>query len=298
MIHLCYSNRSEELLAALAETLAAARAQPGASLFQPTHLVVPNRNVETYVKLGLARALGIAANIETRLLRGFFAQVVRDSFTDVELCDRPHIQGELLGLLHDDGFLAAPDLEPVRAYIYMGTAGTAPDAVDLRRCQLSAELAALFDDYAFSRPEMLAAWREHRLAEGPDLVTQRWQRTLWRGIFAPDGTLAARAAADRKQRRTLAELFDGVDPAALRLPPAVHVFGISYVARLYKSMFATLAQSTALYIYTLNPCREFWGTSRREPGGRAPPTAASSRRGGRRSSCRSTRPTASTKIRC
>ncbi|HET6281477.1 MAG TPA: exodeoxyribonuclease V subunit gamma [Polyangia bacterium] len=269
MIHLCYSNRTEELLAALSETLAAARAQPGASLFQPTHLVVPNRNVETYVKLGVARALGIAANIETRLLRGFLAQVVRDSFSDVELCHRPHIQGELLGLLHDDGFLAAPELEPVRAYI--GAAGTAPDAVDLRRCQLSAELAALFDDYAFSRPEMLAAWREQRLSEGPDLGTERWQRALWRGIFATGGTLAARAAVDKKQRRTLAELFNGLDPAALRLPPAVHIFGISYVARLYKSMFATLAQSTALYIYTLNPCREFWEDL--ETGGRRPPAA-------------------------
>ena len=267
MIRLCYANRTEALLAALTERLAEARAAPGASLFAPTHLVVPNRNVETYVKLGVARALGVAANIETWFLRGFLADVARRTAAAgaggeaagpaaVEIIDRPQLQGELLALLQDDRFLASRDLAPVRDYL--AAAGAAADAVDLRRYQLSAELAALFDDYAFSRPEMLHAWREGRLAEGPEPVMQRWQRELWLGIFGRGGALETRTRRDGRRRLTLAALFEEAPAEPLRLPPAVHVFGISYVARLYRRIFAALAQATALHIYTLNPCREFW----------------------------------------
>ena len=256
MIHLCYANRTEALLEALTERLAAARTRAGAALFQPTHLVVPNRNIESYVKLGVARALGVAANFETRFLRGFLADVARQTLPGVEIIDRPQIQGELLALLQDERFLASRDLGPVRDYL--AVAGTAPDAVDLRRFQLSAQLAMLFDDYAFSRPEMLQAWREGRLAEGPELVMQRWQRELWLGIFGRGGRLPARSRLDGRPRLTLAALFEEPPAEPLRLPPAVHIFGISYVARLYRRIFAALAQSTALSIYTLNPCREFW----------------------------------------
>ncbi|MEA2697062.1 MAG: exodeoxyribonuclease gamma subunit, partial [Myxococcales bacterium] len=258
MIHLCYANQTEALLEALNERLAAARAQPSASLFEPTHLVIPNRHVETYVKLGVARALGVAANIQTRFLRGFLADIARQNVGggDVEIIDRRQIQGEILALLHDDRFLASRDLAPVRDYLT--AAGTVADAVDLRRYQMSAQLAALFDDYAFSRPEMLHAWREGRLAEGPDLVMQRWQRELWLAIFGRGGTLPTRSRRDGRPRLTLAALFDEPSAEPLRLPPAVHVFGISYVARLYRRIFSALAQSTELHIYTLNPCREFW----------------------------------------
>ncbi|HXI59103.1 MAG TPA: exodeoxyribonuclease V subunit gamma [Polyangia bacterium] len=259
MIHLCYANQTEALLEALNERLAEARAQPSASLFEPTHLVIPNRHVETYVKLGVARALGVAANIQTRFLRGFLADVARQNVSGggaVEIIDRRQIQGELLALLHDDRFLASRDLGPVRDYLT--AAGTAADAVDLRRYQMSAQLASLFDDYAFSRPEMLHAWREGRLAEGPDLVMQRWQRELWLGIFGRGGTLPTRSRRDGRPRLTLAALFDQPSAEPLRLPPAVHIFGISYVARLYRRIFSALAQSTELHIYALNPCREFW----------------------------------------
>ena len=37
-----------------------------------------------------------------------------------------------------------------------------------------------------------------------------------------------------------------------------HVFGISFVARLYRSIFASLGRAAPLFVYVLNPCRELW----------------------------------------
>ena len=60
MIRLTYSNRTEALLEALVARLDASR---GVDPLAPRWIVVPNRNVERYADLGVARHLGIAANL-------------------------------------------------------------------------------------------------------------------------------------------------------------------------------------------------------------------------------------------
>ncbi len=248
MIRFCCSNRLEALVEALAGTVSAGRT----SLFDPVNLVVPNTLVEGYVKQGLARRLGIAANVETRFLRSFLRKVAADSASDATgaigatIVDRDLIEGALLGLFHDFAWLNGPELGPVRDYLQ----GADGDARDRKRVQLAAELAALFDEYAFSRPEMLAAWRQGALVPEADQALQRWQRALWLALHGPRGLFTAKGMV------TLPEFFAQTPPDKLRPPRAVHLFGISYVARLYGSIFETLARATELHVYTLNPSGE------------------------------------------
>jgi exodeoxyribonuclease V gamma subunit len=254
VIRLCYSNRTEALCEALAENLGAGRS----SLFDPIHLVVPNPLVESYVKQSLARRLGIAAHIETRFLRGFLRDIAVASAPEILIVDRDLVEGELLALFADPGRLASRELEAVRGYL-MAPAGEAaaddPDhdeGLDRRRVQLAAQVAALFDEYAFSRPEMLAAWRVGGLVPGLDEPLQRWQRELWLALHGRGGAFSA------GKGMTLPDFFREVPPEDLRPPAAAHLFGISYVARLYRSIFASIARASALHVYTLNPCREYW----------------------------------------
>jgi exodeoxyribonuclease V gamma subunit len=254
VIRLCYSNRTEALCEALAENLGAERA----SLFDPIHLVVPNPLVEGYVKQALARRLGIAAHIETQFLRGFLKQIANASAPETPIVDRDLCEGELLALFSDPARLASRDLDAVRGYLT--PSGPARDdnhasedeGLDRRRVQLAAQVAALFDEYAFSRPEMLAVWRRGALVADLDEPLQRWQRELWLALFGRGGIFAARGAL------TLPDFFAQVEATALRPPPAAHVFGISYVARLYRSIFGSIARASTLHVYTLNPCREYW----------------------------------------
>ncbi|HET9766824.1 MAG TPA: exodeoxyribonuclease V subunit gamma, partial [Thermoanaerobaculia bacterium] len=78
MIRLVYSNRTEELLAALAETLKDRR-RAGAHPLEPVHLLVPNRNLEQHVRLALAERLGGAANLRFQRLERFVADLVREA---------------------------------------------------------------------------------------------------------------------------------------------------------------------------------------------------------------------------
>lgn len=260
MIHVVVSNRTEELLAALVESLRRERAARGP--FEPARLVVPNRNVETFVKLGLAQADGIAANLDVTFLRRLLARVVERALPGCRIVDAAQTEGYLLTLFHDDAFLEAAALAPVRAYLL--AAGTDRDAVDVRRCQLAAEIGHLFDEYATSRPDMLAAWRLGTTLDGTGHAgIEAWQRALWLGIFG-EGGLAARRS--RREETTWLTLGDALEDADARgridagaLGPSLHVFGVSYMAPGYHRMLQTVGRATDVHLYTLNACREMTG---------------------------------------
>lgn len=262
MIRLVYSNRTEELLAALAETLQERR-RAGAHPLEPTHLLVPNRNLEQHVRLALAERLGVAANLRFRRLERFIAELVREAAPKGRLVDAEALRGGLLALLHDDETLADPALTPVREYLRASNA----DAVALRRVQLATRLGRLFEEYAYSRPETLAAWDSG--ARIPDdsawAPLEAWQSVLWRAVAGPGGVLARHAPEGGAGRWvSLADVVSGAlvlqtDPDALPADqPPLHVFGVSYVARIFQQLFARLAETRPVVLFTLNPCQEFW----------------------------------------
>jgi len=246
VIDLCYSNRTEPLLDALADNVAATQA----TLYDPVNLLVPNTFVASYVAQGLARRRGIAAHVKTNFLRAFLRDIAAASEPGLRIIDRDVIEGELLALFHDDARLVPADLGPVRGYLEPGDGDRT--ALDRRRAQLASQLAELFDEYAYSRPDMLAVWRKGGLVAGWNEPLQRWQRAVWLSLFGRTGRFSEKDAA------TLPDFFARTPHTALRVAGPAHVFGISFVARLYRSIFAALARATSLFVYTLNPCRELW----------------------------------------
>jgi exodeoxyribonuclease V gamma subunit len=237
VIRFCCTNRLEALLDALAVTVGGERQ----SLFDPVTVIVPNPLIESFVKQGLARRLGIAVNVNARFLRSFLYDVARASRPDVELVDRDRVEGELLGLFHDPGSLDGGALAAVRDYL-----SADGDALDRKRVQLASSVAALFDEYTYTRPEMLAAWRAGESSADLDPSLQTWQRALWRALHGPGGVFTTRGAL------TLPELFARTPERDLRVERA-HLFGISYVARLYGAIFAKLGAITDLCVYSLSP---------------------------------------------
>jgi exodeoxyribonuclease V gamma subunit len=259
VLRVYYSNRTEELLQAFVENVRTHRGRPQATQFEPTHLVVPNRNIETYVKLGVARLTGIAANIQVSFLEAFIDELAAQATGESQVTGRVLLQDLLLQALLDDKLLSHPELEPVRQYLK--AAGYNPDAVDLRRFQLSRQLTKLFDEYAVSRPDLLASWKDGPVIHDDERkAAEVWQRRLWLSIY------------DADTPKTPFEAINKIDPQNLQLPDQVHFFGISYMARAFLDTLGCLAKASDLNIYMLNPCSEVW-----ERGGPAPKEANTSR---------------------
>lgn len=231
MIRLTYSNRTEALLARLVRRVHARRE---VDRLAPIPIVVPNRNVERYVELGIAGQLGIAANLRFERLGSFVRTWLGE---ELLLGDRlrARVLSALLEVPADDVML------PVRRYLE--GAGDRSEAIDLRRAQLALHLSRIFEEYTFARPELLAAWDagSTRFAGGPHAITEAWQAALWRTVRAGATTLAE--AVERAGPSPWSEL---------------HVFGLSYVARIYSRVFAALGDRADVHLYALNPCEEFW----------------------------------------
>jgi len=251
VLRLTYSNRSE----ALAETLVARLRERDVSPLTPTHLVVPNRNLERFLELTLAEHLGIAANLRFHRLERFVIDTLARARPTERVLDRRTFESRVLGaLLH---LPRDPALDPVRRYLE--GAGEDPDAIDVRRVQLALRIGRLFESYAFSRPELLGAWAARRSGLPPDAsaelrATETWQRALWwRALTGAKDRFGARL------RPLPGIVRDFVrDPQIPKVPDQVHVFGLSYVARVFQWALSAIGRATDLHVYVLNPCLEFW----------------------------------------
>lgn len=259
MIRVCCSNRTEALLAAFVRDLQEERERLGALV--PTQVVVPNRNVETYLRLGLARACGIAANLQITFLRKLLSHVARQALPGSRIVDAQQIELHLLALFHDREFLGQPASAPVRTYLNAG--GSERDAVDRRRCQLALQLGPLFEEYAASRAPMVEAWRSGTTLKDPVFAaTEAWQRALWLEIFGPGGRVEQRSQREGVTWWRIDELLSqAAAHGALALEglgTRLHLFGASYMAPSYHRMLDLLGRHIDVVLYTLNPCREFW----------------------------------------
>jgi len=260
MIRVCCSNRTETLLAAFVRNLSDERQAAGPLV--PVRVVVPNRNVETYLRLGVARACGIAANLHITFLRRLLAHVAQQALPGARVVDARQIESHLLALFHDEPFLAAPVLAPLRDYLHAG--GDQRDAIDRRRCQLATQLGPLFEEYAVSRTEMVEAWRTGSKFDRDPVfaTTEAWQRALWLAIFGPDGRVARRSQSEGQAWLRIDEMLATAEAqgalVAEALGPRLHLFGASYVAPAFHRMLGLLGRHIDVVFYTLNPCRESW----------------------------------------
>ncbi|MFH0902766.1 MAG: exodeoxyribonuclease V subunit gamma [Pseudomonadota bacterium] len=271
VIRVSYSNQTERLLRQLATDL---QQRAPASPLDPICLVVPNHQVATYVKHGLARHCGIAANCSVHLVGELASNLVATRLPGVRLVDRRLLQGLVLSLLLDKDYLDGsgsdrqtratdrPALAAIRSYLR--AAGDSEHAVNLKRYQLASELGNLFEEYSLSRPEVVEAWREGRssLDRDGELFgeAELWQRQLWVDILGPEGILARRCRESGTRWLTLPELTSllAQQTGEVAIPSPIWIFGISYLPGELYRLLEALSSLVDVDVYALNPCQEFW----------------------------------------
>jgi exodeoxyribonuclease V gamma subunit len=246
MLRLVYSNGTEELLTELANRVRAQQETMG--VLVPVRIVVPNATVEEHLRLGVARRCGIAANLQTTLMTAFASEIVGQAMR-VRLAGAEALEAMALTLLLEESFLNQPELVPVRAYL---AAGESRETADVRRVQLAARIGRLFEEYTYSRTEMLEGWSRAPTLDGQHAETERWQRRLWLSMFEPNGLGRARGLIP------LHEAIAALSPLMLRSTGTVHVYGFPHFARAFHRLFGRIAVGSDVIVYSLSPCEGFW----------------------------------------
>src|SRR5580704_3743238 len=102
MVRLVYSNDTGELLAELAQRVRAQQLRDGP--LTPIRIVVPTLSVDAYVRFGIARACGVAANLDVTPLTSFASNLLADA-SGVHVADAAAFEAMALETFFDEAAL-------------------------------------------------------------------------------------------------------------------------------------------------------------------------------------------------
>jgi exodeoxyribonuclease V gamma subunit len=238
MIHLTYSNLTENILDNLAQAIQFERQNN--TPWAPIQLLVPNATIKNYVRIQLAQRLGIAANLHFSYLDDIGKNLL--SIQNCNIITIDIINLALLGILGDAKTLAKECLAPVRYYLRN-------DKSNLKLVQLASQLANLYNDYDLSRPTWIKKWRNRQHISTKSHTKEAWQQYLW--IKATESL--------NKTGINHITLSEAVTlPNINSLYSNIYAFGFTHVTQIYYRVFARLGALSNLHLYTINPCQEFW----------------------------------------
>jgi exodeoxyribonuclease V gamma subunit len=228
----------------LADRLAEVVSRPLSTAFEPETVIVQSRGMERWVSMALARRNGICANMvfpfPNAFLDGLFRRILP------ELPDPSPFDPDILTfriMKRFPAFLERPAFAGLKRYLV-------DDAKGVKLYQLAVRLADLFDQYLVFRPELILQWEEGQGGDGSDNL---WQAELWRDLSRGKETVHR-----ARLHRNLLLRLDTLAAAAAGLPSRISVFGISYLPPFHLQALAGLARINPVYLFLLNPCREYW----------------------------------------
>jgi len=257
-IQLFFSNQLETLADKYA-AMVDVENQVKANILEGPLTIVPNQNLTKWLQLTLAEKRSVLMNVDFQHLEsGLWNLLGRlDPREDrPEMMDSGHVRmfllRELMGLKGKE-----PSLKPLSRYLLDPKGGKVADYA-VKLWQLTERMVKLFEAYQFHRSDMIRQWldRGHR-SEG----MEQCQQMLY---------LRMRDSRDRyvqisqKRLLSLGEYADEVlgeawgDSEASPPTKFVHLFGLSQVSPFHLGLIGGLKDYYSIFIYSLNPCREFW----------------------------------------
>lgn len=230
------SNRLEVLVEKLAEVLMI----PLSSPLVPEVIVVQSKGMERWISMQLARCHGICAHCRFPFPNEIIRELFRATLpypSDNSPFDPEALTWRIMNLL--PRCLQQPGFEPIQRYL-------GDDADDLKRYQLSQQIAALFDQYLVFRPNMIMQWERSE--------ENHWQAMLWR-MCTNQETRLHQAASRELFLKEVGRSIDGIR----NLPERISVFGISALPPFHMELLHRSSSVILVNFFLLNPCREYWG---------------------------------------
>ena len=243
------SNRTEVLATGLAHMLEASPLGP----LEAELVVVQGRGMASWLSMQLAEHFGVFSGARFPFPRRFIAQVMKATLGEradsLVLDERAYLQWMLLPLLEqrlEEPASTAASFAELRRYCRDDPSGVA-------RFQLAARVAALFDDYAVYRPELVLGWEE-----GGDVPEgEAWQAELWRALVEKRG----RDHFARLHAECIDMLRNAKRPPT-GLPPRVAVFGVASLPRSHLQLLHALATTIDVHLFVPSPSLAWWAEIR------------------------------------
>lgn len=244
-----HSNRLEVLAKELAGLLESDPSGP----FTPERIVIPHRTTEHWLRLELARELGIAANIGFELPAEFAWSVLRGAVPSLSKARdfapevlRWHLFELLPDFAREDKVEAEAGARQVRRFL--------ADGDERKRLELAEKLAGVFDRCINFREDWIREWERG--------ATPHWQARLWRMLVDRVPERHWVHALDALERELGRKAPDAPPPRDW--PRRAFVFGVSALSPSYLRLLEQLSGKIELHVFLFNPSAAYWADLRTE----------------------------------
>jgi len=225
---------TSNLLESLCHRLAESIRQPGQDVFGKEVIITQTPGMNVWLKTELAQRNGVFANFEFQNQDGFFGAMYQLLLGERIPNNFDTIKYKIYHLLDNAEFKVQ---FPEVATYYREN--------EMRRFQLSAKIADLFDQYQLYRPEMIEGWESGKLATQNS--GERWQQWLWK-------QLKTHSKASIKTR--FIGLMQVNQELIKKTYPKISLFGLSVYTQFHLGFFMELAQYTRVDFYLCLPTNE------------------------------------------
>lgn len=249
MLHLVQSNKMEALAAHLFDWMQRADCAQSA-VFEPTTILVQSPGMAQWLKIQVANALGIAANIEFPLPSSFIWQLYRQhipALPEQSAFNKDAMAWKIMSLL--PGLLVRDDFAVLNQYLN--------DDDPLKYYQLSYKIADVFDQYLVYRPDWITTWEEgENTLDDVDVNVHPWQPILWRALVQYSDDLQE---SPLHRANLHSELLQRLVESKADNSSAIFVFGISAIPQQQLEVLSALALTRDVVIFWANPSAQYWG---------------------------------------
>jgi len=233
MLNIYTANQIESLISQLCYNL---QEQPLRSPFEQEIIGVSNTAMERWLQVNISQTLGVEANYIFPLPAALLWSILGKSFPylpDQDPLNRANLQWHIF--THLPELLELSEFKLLAHYIQT-------DAQGIKRWQLAAQIAAIFDRYQYYRSDWLT------LVD----TENQWQALLWQSIVK-----------NIKQHKTeiVARYLQHLQAGDIKeetLPERISLFAPSTLAPLILDTLLQLAEFVQIDFYLLAPTNQYW----------------------------------------
>lgn len=245
-----HSNQIDLLKTLLIELI---RQQPLSSPFDQEQILVQSPGMSQWLKMEMAKEMGIAANLNFPLPATFIWQMFIEVLPNVpkrSAFNKEAMTWKLMQVLPEK--LADEQFSTLAAYL-------SQDDDHSKLYQLAGKIADIFDGYLVYRPDYITAWED---GEHPAELDGQgmWQGELWRTLYQYTLDLGqSKYHRANLYQHFIDQLTDLTDVTGLTLPKRLFVFGVSSLPPKYLEALKALGEHIDVHLMFHNPCRYYWG---------------------------------------
>ena len=274
-LEIVFGTDTERLADSLAASISEEMARPGRDPLVPVTVLVPNRNMEKWLRFRIAASNGVAANLSFPYLENGLWDIVSEigagtghgDLTNIRRFDRDDMNARVaLCLLQDCADHEMSGSQLVQYCLSGGEVGERGFCI--RLWQLACRLAELFREYEFNRTTMIRGWISGERRPGrhdPEYEQARYYLRI--NGFQNDVSTGTDFSEDDDSSRSLFQIGEAVLSAESDAAPAgqplrdnetVFIFGLSNLSRYHCKLMWDIGRHRDVRLYHVNGCREYW----------------------------------------